>query len=81
MKVSRIRFCFVILVLLALAFVPELLAQKIKVESADPPTTEQGTANLIVTIKGRGFAEGAQTQFLQTGTANPAASWLRTQGL
>jgi len=51
--------------------VPEAAAQ-ISVTAADPPAGEQGTLNLSVIIKGRGFKNGAKAKFFKTGTADPA---------
>jgi uncharacterized delta-60 repeat protein len=45
-----------------------LQAQTIQVLSADPPSTTQGTMNLNVLIKGKGFKNGAIAKFLVTGT-------------
>ena len=39
--------------------VPAAFAQTISVTAADPPTGEQGTLSLSVTIKGKGFKTGA----------------------
>ncbi len=44
-------------------------AQEIEVNSADPSVAAQGTVNLNVTIKGKGFRRGAVARFLVTGTA------------
>jgi hypothetical protein len=51
----------------AMAQAPQALAQ-VRVDSADPAVTEQGTVNLNVTIKGRGFKTGASSKFLVTGS-------------
>jgi len=48
-----------------------LAAQDIQVNSADPPSAAQGTVNLNVTIKGKGFKKGAQAQWFVSGTTNP----------
>jgi Tol biopolymer transport system component len=45
--------------------------QEIVVSSADPPAAPQGTINLNVTIKGKGFKKGAQASFFVTGTEKP----------
>jgi len=47
-----------------------LQAQSIQVLSANPPTAEQGTVNLTVLIKGKGFKRGALAKFLVTGTTD-----------
>ena len=52
--------------------VPEAQAQTIQVTAADPPTGEQGTINLNVLIKGKGFKNGAKAKFYKTGTTDPA---------
>ena len=59
------------LVLFAWAAAPAALAQEVQVTSADPPAAAQGTVNLNVTIKGKGFKNGAQSKFFVTGTADP----------
>lgn len=46
-------------------------AQQIQVTSADPPSAEQGTVNLNVSVKGKGFKRGAVASFVLTGTDNP----------
>lgn len=48
-----------------------LSAQDIVVNSADPPSAAQGTLNLNVTIKGKGFKRGALAKFIVTGTTDP----------
>ncbi len=45
--------------------------QAIEVNSADPPAAPQGTINLNVTIRGKGFKKGAQASFFVTGTELP----------
>jgi uncharacterized delta-60 repeat protein len=52
--------------------VPAASAQTISVTAADPPTGEQGTLNLNVIIKGKGFKNGAKAKFYKTGTTDPA---------
>ena len=47
-------------------------AQTISVTSANPPSGEQGTLNLNVLIKGKGFKNGAKAKFYKTGTTDPA---------
>ena len=59
------------LVLFAWATAPAALAQEVQVTSADPPAAAQGTINLNVTIKGKGFKNGALAKFFVTGTADP----------
>jgi uncharacterized delta-60 repeat protein len=44
--------------------VPAAFAQ-ISVTAADPPSGDQGTVGLLVTIKGNGFKKGAKTAFLR----------------
>jgi uncharacterized delta-60 repeat protein len=51
--------------------VPAAVAQ-ISVTAADPPTGEQGTLNLSVLIKGKGFKNGAKAKWFKTGTTDPA---------
>lgn len=51
--------------------VPEASAQ-IQVSDAIPNSGEQGTVSLNVTIKGRGFKNGAIAKFLKAGTTDPA---------
>ena len=46
-------------------------AQQIQVTAADPPAAEQGTVNLNVSIKGKGFKKGAVASFALTGTEDP----------
>ena len=48
-----------------------LQAQQIQVTAADPPAAEQGTVNLNVSIKGKGFKKGATASFVLTGTDDP----------
>jgi Tol biopolymer transport system component len=45
--------------------------QQIQVNSADPNTAPQGTINLDVLVKGRGFKPGARARWLVTGTTEP----------
>jgi len=47
-------------------------AQSIQVISATPPSAEQGTLSLPVTIKGNGFRKGAKAKFYKGGTTDPA---------
>jgi uncharacterized delta-60 repeat protein len=51
--------------------VPAAYAQTIQVTAADPPSGEQGTLNLNVIIKGKGFKNGAKAKFYRTGTVDP----------
>jgi hypothetical protein len=57
--------------LLVLSSAPQILAQEIKVTSADPASAPQGTVNLNVTIRGSGFKKGAQANFFITRTEDP----------
>ena len=52
--------------------VPAAFAQTVSVTAADPPTGEQGTLNLSVIIKGKGFKNGANAKFFKAGTTDPA---------
>ena len=45
-------------------------AQQVQVNSADPPSAAQGTINLNVKVKGKGFKNGAKTKFFVTGTTD-----------
>jgi uncharacterized delta-60 repeat protein len=45
-------------------------AQTVQVLSANPPSAAQGTVNLNVLIKGKGFKTGAIAKFLVTGTTD-----------
>ena len=62
---------FCLFVLLNLVFAASAYAQKVVVQEALPNSAEQGTINLDVNIKGRGFASGADVAFFLTGTTNP----------
>ena len=62
---------FCLFVLLTFAFAASAHAQKVVVQEADPISAEQGTVNLDVKIKGRGFSSGANVAFFVTGTTNP----------
>ncbi len=69
----------VVAALIAIAFgflfggaVPTASAQTISVTEAVPPTGEQGAFNLPVTIKGKGFKNGAQVKFYKGGTSDPS---------
>jgi len=48
-----------------------VLAQKITVKAAGPPSATQGTTSLNVKITGSGFAPGAKAEFLKSGTVDP----------
>ena len=74
------RVLIVAAVIVAAAFglpwggaVPTASAQTISVTAADPPTGEQGTLNLNVIIKGKGFKNGAKARFFKTGRCRTAA--------
>jgi len=70
--IPLIRIFTGICLLALLAFgVPPAQAQQIQVTSADPPSGAQGTVNLNVRIKGKGFKQGSVASFLVTGTENP----------
>ncbi len=66
-----IACCLTVLLLAGPGSSPPLVAQEIEVTSADPPSAEQGTINLNVAIKGKGFDHSAKAQFFLTGTTNP----------
>ena len=51
--------------------VPAAYAQTISVTAADPPAGEQGTVSLDVTIKGKGFKNGATALFYIGPDENP----------
>lgn len=68
MKPSRV---LPVLAFLLLTVIAPAKAQEIQVTSANPPAAEQGTVNLNVTIKGKGFKNGAQAKWFVTGTTNP----------
>jgi hypothetical protein len=53
-------------VLLQAVSAPPVAAQDIQVSLANPSAAPQGTANLNVTIKGKGFKRGAVSRFLVT---------------
>ena len=61
---------FCLFVVLFFAFTASAHAQNVAVQGADPNSTEQGTVNLDVKIKGRGFSSGANVAFFVTGTTN-----------
>lgn len=73
------RRLFLVVTVLFLAFVGlpgaglvQQAAAQIAVSSADPPTGQQGTLNMSVIIKGKGFKSGARAEFYRTGTTDPA---------
>jgi hypothetical protein len=45
-------------------------AQQVQVTAADPPSAAQGTINLNVKVKGKGFKNGANAKFFVTGTTD-----------
>jgi hypothetical protein len=51
--------------------VTPLQAQNVVVSQAVPDNAPQGTVNLNVTIKGKGFKKGAVAKWFVTGTTNP----------
>ncbi len=59
------------LVCLCLLLAASAEAQQIQVTAADPPAAEQGTVNLNVSIKGKGFKKGAVAQFVLGPEENP----------
>jgi len=61
---------FLLLVLVGAGAPAPALAQDIQVNSADPASAPQGTVNLNVTIKGKGFKRGAGAQFFVTGMSD-----------
>ena len=68
-----LRSClFLVFVLGASTHWEMATAQDIVVSSATPADAPQGTVNLDVTISGKGFKNGATSQFFLTGTTNPA---------
>ncbi len=62
--------CFLMLVLAWAGAPVPAVAQDIQVNSAEPSSAPQGTVNLNVTIKGKGFKRGAVAQFFVTGSNN-----------
>jgi hypothetical protein len=52
-------------------------AQAIKVTSAVPNVTDQGTVGLVVTIGGENFGKSAKVNFYVTGTTNPGGIAVR----
>ena len=69
---------FLLLVLVGAGAPGPAVAQDIQVNSADPASAPQGTLNLNVTIKGKGFKRGANAQFFVTGTADPGGITVRS---
>ena len=70
-KAAGLAACFLVFVLAWAGAPAPALAQDIQVNSADPSSAPQGTVNLNVTIKGKGFKRGAVARFFVTGTTNP----------
>jgi hypothetical protein len=67
-------FLFLSIFLFSLAWTaspPPLVAQDVVVSAAIPDNAAQGTVNLNVTIKGKGFKKGAAAKWFVTGTTNP----------
>ena len=60
-----------LLLLFSITWIGTAEAQKVTVSEAIPNNAEQGTVNLDVEIKGRGFQAGASVAFWRTGTTNP----------
>jgi uncharacterized delta-60 repeat protein len=50
----------------------QTVSAQVSVSAADPNTGEQGTLNLSVLIKGKGFKNGAKAKWFKTGTTDPA---------
>lgn len=73
---KKIPLFFAALVALTLGPIGLAHAQ-VKVTSADPAETSQGTASLDVEISGSGFDATATVQFLVTGTTNPGGITVR----
>jgi len=73
MRLRPTSFSMMLAMVLALTAAGRLLEAQppVKVDSAEPPSAPQGTVNLDVTITGSGFASGAASQFLVTGSENP----------
>jgi hypothetical protein len=63
-------FAFLALGVLWLCLISPAHSQ-VKVTSADPASTYQGTISLDVTVSGSGFDNSAKAQFFVTGTTNP----------
>jgi uncharacterized delta-60 repeat protein len=67
-----------ILIILCLGFlflnlngvIAEVQAQQVQVNTADPPSAEQGTINLNVKVTGKGFKNGAKAKWFVTGTTD-----------
>jgi hypothetical protein len=53
-------------------------AQTIVVSSATPASGEQGSANLNVIVKGKGFKAGATAKFYKTGTTDPGGVTIKS---
>lgn len=73
MSPLRLLTAFLLFVLvITLAFAPSsAAAQTIQVTAAEPSAGEQGTLNLNVRVLGKGFKNGANAEFLVSGTTNP----------
>ena len=67
---AALAACFWMLVLTLAGAPAPAVAQDIQVNSADPASAPQGTVNLNVTIKGKGFKRGAVARFFVTGSSN-----------
>jgi len=70
--------CFLMLVLASAGAPAPAVAQDIQVNTADPSSAPQGTVNLNVTIKGKGFKRGASARFFVTTTTNPGGVTVRS---
>jgi hypothetical protein len=64
-------FFFLASIFFVAAVPPMSFAQGVVVEQAIPDNAAQGTVNLNVTIKGKGFKKGAVAKWFVTGTTNP----------
>src|SRR5512146_128669 len=71
---SRLSFAILIsaiaLTLLSWTAAAPVASAQIQVLAADPPAAEQGTVNLNVLIKGKGFKRGAIAKWFVTGTTD-----------
>jgi hypothetical protein len=67
----RVCSFFASLLLMAAAFAPQISAQGVQVNSANPNAAAQGTINLDVAVGGSGFKKGANSKFVVTGTTDP----------
>ncbi|HUU14188.1 MAG TPA: delta-60 repeat domain-containing protein [Terriglobia bacterium] len=66
-----VLFFFLASIFFVTAGPPTAQAQEVVVSAAVPDNSPQGTVNLNVTIKGKGFKKGAKAQWFVTGTTNP----------